>query len=315
MNTRVPAVWRFLFRLALSVALLYFALGQVDLATAAEKFASFTPQMLIVALLSQFASNVTAAVRWQAVMRSASADTPRQSAAFYFRSLFRACFVNQCLPTIIGGDTLRIVDLAGRGVPPRDALGGVVIDRIVGFSGLVLLTLIMLPIAGGLFSPAISWTVALMSMAALVAIGSGVWMPLERWKGRVRMPEGLIEASAFARRVLFDFRSLAVQVILTLMVHVLSALSFFVLARDLGVQIPLSGFLLMLPSVFLLAAVPLSVSGWGIRETSVVALFALAGADRSAMLAASVGFGVISLVATLPGLWFLLRGRHGGVEH
>lgn len=308
-TARAPVVWRFFFRLALSLALLYFALGQVDLASAADKFGSFTPTALLAALLSQFASNTAASARWQAVMMSARG--PRQSTAFYFRSLFCACFVNQCLPTIIGGDTLRVVDLAGRGVPPRDALGGVFIDRVVGFSGLVLLTLIMLPVAGGLFPPAMSWTVAFLSIAALAAVGIGVWLPLERWQARLRLPDGLIESAAFARRVLFDFRSLALQSVLTLMVHILSALAFFFLARDLGVQIPLSGFLLILPSVFFLAAVPLSISGWGIRETSVVALFAFVGADRSAILAVSVCFGVISFIATLPGLWFLLRGRRG----
>ena len=308
MAARGSAVWRFSFRLAFSLALLYFILDRVNLASVTEKLGSFAPWALFSSLLCQFASNVTGSIRWRTVMNSAHGA--RQSHGFYLRSLFRASFINQCLPTIIGGDTLRVVDLAKRSVPYREALGGVAIDRVSGFAGLMLLNLIMLPIAGNIFPPAMFWTVTLTSAAAIVVVGIGLGMPLDRWLGGSRRLAGLLEMIVFARRVFFSFRGLTLQAALSLSVHILSILSIFILARNLGIQLPLSNFLLILPTVFLLATIPLSISGWGIRESSMVSLFAIAGADQSTILATSVCFGILSLASTLPGLWFLIRGQH-----
>ena len=308
MAAREFSVWRFSFRLVFSLTLLYFILDRVNLASVVEKFDNFALWALFSALLCQFASNVAASIRWRTVMNFAHGS--RQSHGFYLRSLFRACFINQCLPTIIGGDTLRVVELAKRNVPYREALGGVAIDRVSGFAGLMLLNLIMLPIAGNIFPPAMFWTVALTSAGSIVGVGIGIGIPLDRWLGGSQRVAGLLEMAAFARRVLFSFRGLVLQAALSLSVHILSILSIFILARNLGVQLPLSNFLLILPTVFLLATIPLSISGWGIRESSMVSLFAMAGADQSAILATSVCFGIISLVSTLPGLWFLIQGQH-----
>ena len=53
---------------------------------------------------------------------------------------------------------------------------------------------------------------------------------------------------------------------------------------------------------------PLSISGWGLREGAAAALFPLAGLSASAGLAASVAFGLTFLAITLPGL-ILVRRR------
>ena len=48
-----------------------------------------------------------------------------QSFSFYWRSYFKAMFFNQGLPTSIGGDALRVLDVAGQGFRKRDVLYGV----------------------------------------------------------------------------------------------------------------------------------------------------------------------------------------------
>ena len=65
-----------------------------------------------------------------------------QSFSFYWRSYFKAMFFNQGLPTSIGGDALRVLDVAGHGFRKRDALYGVMLDRIAGLAALMLLNLI-----------------------------------------------------------------------------------------------------------------------------------------------------------------------------
>jgi hypothetical protein len=59
--------------------------------------------------------------------------------------------------------------------------------------------------------------------------------------------------------------------------------------------------------------IPLTISGWGVREGAAAALFPLAGTTASEGFAASVAFGLVLLVAVLPGLLTLwLRSQEDG---
>jgi uncharacterized membrane protein YbhN (UPF0104 family) len=83
--------------------------------------------------------------------------------------------------------------------------------------------------------------------------------------------------------------------------------TFLIAARTVGVTAPVSR-LLPLSAMALLAMVLPSVAGWGPREGLTAWAFAAAGlgADRGA--AAAVTYGVLVLVASLPGAVVLLVG-------
>jgi hypothetical protein len=49
--------------------------------------------------------------------------------------------------------------------------------------------------------------------------------------------------------------------------------------------------------------IPISVSGWGLREGAAAALLPIAGATASGGLAASVAFGLTFIAAVLPGFF------------
>jgi len=61
--------------------------------------------------------------------------------------------------------------------------------------------------------------------------------------------------------------------------------------------------------VLVAMALPVGLGGWGPREGAAAWAFAAAGLDVGQGVAAAVVFGVMSLVATLPGLALLLVGR------
>jgi hypothetical protein len=56
----------------------------------------------------------------------------------------------------------------------------------------------------------------------------------------------------------------------------------------------------------LISLLPFSVAGWGLRESAMATGFSLVHAPAAAALAASVMFGVLTLLLALPGgvLWW-----------
>lgn len=87
---------------------------------------------------------------------------------------------------------------------------------------------------------------------------------------------------------------------------------FLVAASTVGTDLPPATLVAIGALVILGSSVPLSVAGWGPREGVAAWAFASYGSSASTGLSASVTLGVLSMVATLPGLaaaW-QLRGSH-----
>jgi uncharacterized membrane protein YbhN (UPF0104 family) len=92
-------------------------------------------------------------------------------------------------------------------------------------------------------------------------------------------------------------------------VHLASATCIWILARGSGVEIGFVQVLGFLPIVILVQLVPVLIAGWGVREGTVITLFALLGIGSAAALAISILWGVaIAAGALLAGAtWVLTR--------
>jgi len=92
-------------------------------------------------------------------------------------------------------------------------------------------------------------------------------------------------------------------------VHLLSFTAIFFAAH--AVQVPLT-FLVVLaigPVLLLAHVFPISIGGWGVREAAAVALLGMTGVDATSALLVSIMFGVLLVLATLPGtlFWLMLK--------
>jgi len=64
--------------------------------------------------------------------------------------------------------------------------------------------------------------------------------------------------------------------------------------------------LMVLPIVFLVMTIPISIAGWGVREGVMVIGFGYLGIASEQVLALSILYGILTLVSTIPGIiiWF-----------
>ncbi len=85
-------------------------------------------------------------------------------------------------------------------------------------------------------------------------------------------------------------------------------LVFLVAARAAGTDASLTELVPLALLVLLAAAVPLNVAGWGPREGMAAWAFAAAGLGAAQGATVAVLYGVLALVATLPGAVLLARG-------
>ena len=81
----------------------------------------------------------------------------------------------------------------------------------------------------------------------------------------------------------------------------MTAAACFVLARGVGAQLSVTDAGILIPPVVLLTAVPISISGWGVREGAMVACLGLAGVPSEQALSVSLLLGAISVIIGLVG--------------
>jgi len=295
---------KFLIRLLVSVSILAVILRSIDVRPAWQVVVRARPEWLLLALVMQFGSTAASAYRWHLIMRNLGFGQPF---SFYWDSYFKGMFFNQGLPTSIGGDALRVLDVAARGFRKRDALFGIAIDRITGLGALLLLTLLahlvnpdLLP--AQVYRP-ILWLSAagLFGLVGLSLLGRLPW--LDRYPQLAilkTVSDRLLQAVSVRRFVLLAS---------SLLIPLLAMLGFFAVGRALGLRYDLLTYLAIVPPALVLTVIPVSIAGWGVREGALVGLFSLIGADKTVVLMMSLVYGMMLILVSLPGLVVLLRGR------
>jgi hypothetical protein len=81
----------------------------------------------------------------------------------------------------------------------------------------------------------------------------------------------------------------------------------YAFARELRIDLTLLDCFALCPPIFLLAALPISIAGWGVRESGMVVALGYAGVSPEGALVVSVMLGMTVLVGSLPGLFFMTK--------
>ena len=185
-------------------------------------------------------------------------------------------------------------------------------DRLVGLFAILLIATIELP-AVRTITPDSKLLYALLTMLVIFYAGFAVLLLLTflpaSWR-RFRIVKGFVRVSSDLRILLFSPHAACAVLSCGAFIQLCSVLAVFALARGLHLAISLQSCLLIVPIANILQSLPLSIAGWGVRESFFVATFGAVGATASQALAVSILFGFLVVATSLPGglLWVLKAG-------
>lgn len=102
---------------------------------------------------------------------------------------------------------------------------------------------------------------------------------------------------------------LAWAMVQSLLFNVLRIMVVWTGALAIGVDVPIGAFFVVTPIVIFAMLIPISMSGWGVRESMFVYLLVgLYGAERETVLAMSLLIGICAVLSSLPGAVLLMTG-------
>jgi uncharacterized protein (TIRG00374 family) len=298
----------FAVKAVLSAGLITYLTWSLDFAAITDAIANISPLSVLICTLILFAQIFVLAFRWHLIARAADAALGFLNG---LRILFAAMFFMQVLPSSVGGDAVRVFMAHRRGIALAPATSVVLMDRAVGLTSII----ILMGFFGHLITRQMSvdqkWLVQTLPFLALAAIVIGfVLLPriisfLSRWRWANKIVQLLTQMNNLVRLPRIALQAFTIS----FSSHAMTAAAVWVLASDLVPEISYFTILAFLPPVVLLMILPITIAGWGLRESIMVVFFQLSGYGAADGLIVSVLWGLATILSTLPGALFWLLTR------
>ena len=279
---RTRGLLLFGIKVAISLALLYFAVHFVNFGVLRERLYRLNYSWIAAALITLGLQLTLASLRWQRIAEFGGGHLSAGRAVLY---TLIGSFFSQVLPSTVGGDAARIWLLARDAGAWKNAIYSVLIDRIAGLIWLAVLVLVCLP-----------WSLALIAnpvgRTALILIGLA----------GAAAPVGLLMLSLLGVTSMARWKAVR---------HLMTVAVLWFCAQAIGSSFTFLNSLLLIPPVILISAIPVSIAGWGVRESAMIAAFTYAGLPESDGLLVSILFGASSFVIGAAGgvAWSLSANR------
>jgi uncharacterized protein (TIRG00374 family) len=307
-------------QLAVSAGLIAYLLWQIDIGATGEHIASSDPLYVVAAAAVFAAALVPMAWRWQVLLASKGVREPLR---WLTKLYFIGYAASQVLPTGIGGDAVRIVEHARRRSKRRaEVAGAVLMERVVGLAGVLLVVAAGLAIAGARHDDVggLLW-VELACVAAVAAAGVLVFSRTANAvlqehifprAGAVRLHRPLSSVWIALHGYRLQSGPLLSALGASVVVQFLRTVSIWLCGEAVGLDISPVVYLILGPVLFLVMMIPITVNGLGVRESFFVLFLGRFGVHPEAAFAAGFLFFAVMIATAFPGglilAWRSVRG-------
>ncbi len=262
-------------------------------------------QLWLLVLLGYLAAHCIGAAKYRLVLNIGGAGiSVRQAARCYFAGLFGSLF----LPSLIGGDILRLAMALRVAKSRAGVVLGSFVDRISDFAALALLAGIGAALVPGALDLRSRKIFEMVSGIAILAIAIAAVviavLPVRRFS--FRMKRRFVRLRGALRSMMKQpgamLRALSMSVTVQMIFIILNVM----LADACGLHLPFRIWLFAWPLAKLAAAVPITQAGIGVREAALAALLVPFGATAVLAVASGLAWDAISISGAIAGGIFAL---------
>ncbi|MBF0330998.1 MAG: flippase-like domain-containing protein [Candidatus Omnitrophica bacterium] len=307
MTEKVKNILSFLGRLGLSFGLLAWIFSFIKWNEIISVVKTADVGLLWWAGLVYMAINVLVLIRWYIFMRALGLDV---SVGLVCRYFFIGSFCNLFLPTSIGGDLVKAIGLSrGVGQKPK-VFASVVLDRLSGFAGLVIVAAIAYMVGSRLIdAPSVVIPILVLTALSLVIGGMLFNAHVYRFFGGLvskfpRIQKGIMEMHEDVMLMQGKKRTGWGCVAFSCFLQVLGAYMAYLIALGLHQDVHFLPFLVFTPIVAAVTFLP-SIGGLGVREIGWVYFLGKIGVAQGI----AVGLSLISF------FYVVILGLIGGIVY
>jgi len=321
--SRRGAVLRAALKILVSTALMLFLFRRISMPELVRLVRGLDVGPFSAAVLCFFLSNLLGSYQWHRLLTASGISLSFKKA---FRFYFVGLFFNNFLPANIGGDAVKVYDVARFGSSVYQVIAVTLLDRIIGIFSLCMLACVAaIYLMKTEATTPYGYYLLVFAVCMAPAIGLYFFKPLGALIRRivslirplsidVRMSAIIDHLSGFKSR-----KDVIVRLIgLSLVIQTLRVLTHILVGISLGVHIDntiLSQFFVFIPLLSLAMIPPITINGLGIREGLGILLFASAGLAETDAFTLEFLTWAVSVGVSLLGLVFFLSRRQDSAQN
>lgn len=311
-------------KIIVSVSLIYYLLNRIGFRRLAEIFSEIEIRWLLFALILVTASNLLGVLQWRFLLKNSNIKISYPRALVYY---YTGLFFNNFLISLFGGDIFRVYDITRHSGKNSTAISTVFLDRLIGLMAMAFLALIfgiisvkilhsnyiLAPVGGFfIFLLFIILFFYFKNFAKKFQSATEKILPEFIFQKLREVYNGINYFKNHRMLILFLLLNSLIIQLLRISSHYIAALSLNINDQ---VSVSIWYFYIFVPIIFVIALLPISIGGLGVREYVGIVLFGYVGITSD--LAFSIEFiaYLIGVLASIPGgIAFSLR-RHDRIKN
>jgi len=309
-------------RISISIALLIFLFHQIDKGVLLEIIKSSDKKLLLFAFLIFSLTYPLCLYRWEMLLKASEIRLPLKRIITAFSA---GIFFSLLLPSTIGGDLVRTLDLASHTKKPRQILTTVILDRLSGYAALASLAVIAVFLGLRLIKEnsviiAVSILTAVLIGLLLVLFNSFVYGRVNKFL-RALPGNKIMDSISNLHQDMYYFRRhkniILGNFCLSLLIQIISPVTFYIIALALGIKsLDIMYFFIFLPIIGAITLLPITIGGLGLRDASTVFFFSKAGLAKDLAFSMSlISFFFLLVWGSIGGLYYVLTIHYRRIQH
>ena len=256
---------------------------------------------LLITLVLTFLGVAVRAKRWQILLEVFDLDIPLLE---LIRMYFIGFFFNNLLPSGLGGDAVRMVELNKKTHRGSDTVTSVVVDRLMGLFGSVTLAFLALFFSWQTVPREIAVASVLVFLGIIlggfVLLNKSLYNLLRRISLIRKITDIKFVSNIFTSFQTYNLRAIGRSFLAGILLSLILIGMNVTIGLALGIETSLAYYLVFVPLISLVLLLPITFAGLGTREAAYVFLFTQVGVSTEAALGLSLLYYSFGNIA--PGL-------------
>ncbi|MFA4817359.1 MAG: lysylphosphatidylglycerol synthase transmembrane domain-containing protein [Parcubacteria group bacterium] len=236
----------------------------------------------------------------------------RHSLSDYYRFYLTGTFINNFMPSFIGGDTFKAYETGKPEKKYIEAASAVMADRITGLIGMTILALLfsllnLKTVLHNNFLLLINFALALSLLLDILIAKTKNFRVWKKFLDRLpqKIARFIIEVQDYSESgIIFKAVSFGI-----LFQFIGVALANLLLFWALGIKIGIFNYLSVIFLISLISSIPISINNIGIKEWAYVTFFGIYGLDPAAVVTVAILSRIIQMVISFLALPTYLKNK------
>jgi glycosyltransferase 2 family protein len=276
-------------KIFVSLAFLFWVVFKVDWGEVLQDIRSIDIPYLVVYVLTVLLGMIISAYKWKVL---ANFKKIYLSFGDFFKYYLTGTFINNFMPSFVGGDTFKAYETGKRQGRYIEAASAVIMDRITGLFGATILALIFTIL--NIKHVIGNTTLIVVNLLILFSFALDILIPKVRkhpfW-GRFKkyLPEKLVAFIIDLGTYNGNSKILKKSVYLSFLFSFVGvATANYILFLALGLQMNILDYLSVIFLISIVASVPVSINNIGIKEWAYITFFGVFGLEATQVVSVAI---------------------------